>query len=121
MPRGCCSVGGAGSPGWASAPWSSWCCIWSAWWHCSRSRRRSESTQGTGHSLGSVLIGDRRVAVGAAVKTSALTLLAVHAAVGRPRCGMTDADLDAVLLRHGRTGPAGTRLAVYEAGGGVSI
>jgi hypothetical protein len=55
------------------------------------------------------------------VKTSALTLLAVHAAVGRPRCGMTDADLDAVLRRHGRTGPAGTRLAVYEAGGGVSI
>jgi uncharacterized membrane protein YcaP (DUF421 family) len=37
------------------------------------------------------------------------------------RCGLTEADLDAVLRRHGHLGPGGIHLAIFEANGAVSI
>ncbi|MER5645202.1 YetF domain-containing protein [Streptosporangium sp. NPDC002524] len=37
------------------------------------------------------------------------------------RCGLTEADLDAVLHQHGYHGPAGIHLAIFEAKGAVSI
>ncbi|MDH2425593.1 YetF domain-containing protein [Sphaerisporangium sp. TRM90804] len=37
------------------------------------------------------------------------------------RCGLTDADLDAVLHQHGHHGPAGIHLAIFETKGAVSI
>ncbi|MGH3387524.1 MAG: YetF domain-containing protein [Actinomadura sp.] len=37
------------------------------------------------------------------------------------RCGLTEADLDAVLRQHGHHGPADIHLAVFEAKGAVSV
>jgi uncharacterized membrane protein YcaP (DUF421 family) len=37
------------------------------------------------------------------------------------RCGLTEADLDAVLRQHGHSGPSGVHLAIFEARGAVSV
>ncbi|WP_433436117.1 YetF domain-containing protein [Nonomuraea sp. CA-141351] len=37
------------------------------------------------------------------------------------RCGLTEADLDAVLRQHGHDSPAGIHLAIFEAKGAVSV
>ncbi|GII30361.1 YetF domain-containing protein [Planotetraspora mira] len=37
------------------------------------------------------------------------------------RCGLTEADLEAVLRQHGHLGPDGIHLAIFEAKGAVSV